>query len=79
LHPQAFKGSVLVTTGENDLLACGGNCTVSYYATGQQDALFSSAKVVETYLHPNAGHGTNFAANATGFFGKIVSFLDRNI
>ncbi|ORY18959.1 Alpha/Beta hydrolase protein [Clohesyomyces aquaticus] len=73
-----YKGSVLVTTGQWDMLACGGNCAprIQY---GVQDKDWPAAKHLETYLHPGAGHGVNFAHNATGFYATIMSFLDRNI
>ncbi|KAI9687994.1 MAG: hypothetical protein M1820_010356 [Bogoriella megaspora] len=76
LNASAFKGKVLVTTGEFDFPACGGECK-STYQGGVADLLFSGTKP-ETYIHPGAGHGVNFAANATGFFGRIVAFLDGN-
>ncbi|KAF2799866.1 alpha/beta-hydrolase [Melanomma pulvis-pyrius CBS 109.77] len=77
LSAPAFKGKVLVTTGEFDFLVCGGECKSTYAANGANQ-VFSGAEVVETYLHPGAGHGINFAANATGFYNVITSFLDRN-
>jgi hypothetical protein len=72
-----FKGKVLVTTGEFDLGVCGGECK-STFAAGGEKQVFAGAKTVETYLHPGAGHGVNFAANASGFYDVITSFLDRN-
>lgn len=78
LMAQSFKGPVLVTTGENDFLVCNGECQ-STYATGQQKDFFKSSKKLETYLHPGAGHGINFAQNATVFYETITSFLDRNL
>ena len=72
-----FKGKVLVTSGEFDFVLCGGECK-STYAAGVAQGVFSGAKVVDTYLHPNGGHGVNFANNATGFYGVITTFLDKN-
>jgi hypothetical protein len=77
LSAPTFKGKVLITTGEFDLGVCGGECK-STFANGSQNLVFAGAKVVETYLHPDAGHGVNFAANATGFYDVLTSFLDRN-
>ncbi|KAK5045486.1 hypothetical protein LTR84_009104 [Exophiala bonariae] len=78
-HAPSFTKPIMLTTGENDFLVCGGNCTTSFYQVGEQASTYSHAQVIETYLHPHAGHGTNFATNATGFYGEIMSFLDRNI
>ena len=75
----SFTKPIMLTTGANDMLECGGNCTTSYYDVGEQASAYSQAHIIETYLHPHAGHGINFAANATGFYGEIMSFLDRNI
>jgi len=77
LAAPTFKGKVLVTTGEFDLPVCGGECN-STFANGGQKSVFAGAEVVETYLHPGAGHGVNFAVNATGFYDVLTSFLDRN-
>jgi hypothetical protein len=73
-----YKGAAMLATGEYDVLSCGGNCArvIEY---GVQNATFPSAKAIETYLHPGAGHGVNFARNATTFFGKLTGFVDRNV
>ena len=73
-----FTGKVMITTGEHDLLACGGEC-YSTFETGLQAYVFPAATALKTYVHPGSGHGINFARNATGFFGEIVGFLDSNI
>ncbi|KAF2464114.1 alpha/beta-hydrolase [Lindgomyces ingoldianus] len=72
-----FKGPVFITSGQFDLIVCGGECK-STFANGTQKEKFPKARVLETYAHPGAGHGVNFGANATGFFGKTVEFLDKN-
>lgn len=77
LDARLYKGKVFITTGENDLLACGGECK-STYATGTQNTTWMGASALETYVHPGAGHGVNFNRNAPVFYGKIVSFLDNN-
>lgn len=79
LESPNFTGPILLTTGVHDLMNCDGNCTTTYYDGGLQNATFPNANAVEVYLHPDAAHGVNFARNATGFYGEIVSFLDRNI
>ena len=73
----AYKGKMLITTGEFDLIGCGGNCAPRF-EYGVQNNTYPSTKV-ETYLHPGAGHGINFARNATGFYATILDFLDRNM
>jgi pimeloyl-ACP methyl ester carboxylesterase len=75
---EAFDKPVFLTTGQYDIV-CGGECYSSFYETGQQNLLFPKAAPFESYVHPGAGHGINFAANATGFYGEIVGFLDRNL
>lgn len=72
--PTNWTGKALLTTGEYDWPACGGNCTITY-REGMQDEVYGN---LEVYLHPGAGHGVNFGRNATGFFGEIVGFLERN-
>lgn len=74
----AYKGSVLLTTGEHDFLACGGHCAprIQY---GVQNATFSGAKKLETYLHPGAGHGVNFAKDVKVFYKVIVDFVDKYV
>lgn len=74
----SYNGSILVTTGQYDILACGGNCPPRF-EYGVQNETFPAAKTVETYLHPGAGHGVNFANNATSFYAKIIDFIDRNV
>lgn len=71
-----FKGKVLVTVGEFDFIICGGEC-YSTFETGRQNDTFSGAHL-ETYIHDGAAHGVNFGKNASGFYAKIIDFLDRN-
>ncbi len=73
----AFTGSVFVTCGEFDLAACAGEC-YSTFAQQQVKGVFPMSKKIETYVHPGAGHGVNFATNATGFYQEIFGFLGRS-
>lgn len=74
-----FTGPVLIVTGANDVVFCGGNC----YATGgAADSIpaaakpaFPKAKAFDAYVQPNTGHGLNLHYNATGTYKKIGSFL----
>ncbi|KAF2727034.1 alpha/beta-hydrolase [Polyplosphaeria fusca] len=74
----SYNGSVLLTAGEYDILACGGNC-YPRFEYGVQNKTFPVAKPLETYIHPGAGHGVNFANNATGFYATVIDFVNRNI
>jgi len=71
---KGFKGKVLVTSGQFDLLLCNGECE-STFANGLQDDIFVDTKVIK-YVQPGAGHGQNFASNAGELYAKIVSVLD---
>jgi hypothetical protein len=78
LHAPNYKGKVLVTTGEFDLLECGGEC-YSTFEIGKQEEIWKGASKLETYVHPGAGHGVNFNKNAKAFFDKIFDFIERNV
>lgn len=71
-----FKGPTLVISGEYDFPICGGYCP------GVLDeplrTYFRGSSNFQSYIQPKAGHGTNFATNATGFYGVIFDFLLRN-
>jgi hypothetical protein len=69
-----FKGKVLITSGNFDLLVCNGNCTDTY-ENGIQASVFPDTKP-DTYVHPGAGHGINFSHNATGFYDYILAYVD---
>jgi hypothetical protein len=72
-----FKGRVLVTSGQFDLLLCDGDCE-STFEDGMQNDVFVDAEVV-AYVQPGAGHGQNFAVNANELYAKITSFLDDEL
>ena len=71
-----YNGSVLVISGEFDLPTCAGYCPGALDADGFKD-IFPNVKALETYVQPKAGHVTNFAKNATGFYEEIFAFLER--
>ena len=75
LDAAKFAGPVLVISGEFDFPICGGYCpgVIDQPVRG----LFRGSKGFESYVQPGAGHGTNFAKNATGFYGVIFDFLKR--
>ena len=35
------------------------------------------SKLIEAFVHPGAGHGVNFARNATEFYENINGFLEH--
>jgi hypothetical protein len=71
-----YEGAVLVTAGEFDLAFCVGECH-STFAEQPLGAIFPKSKLVESFVHPGAGHGVNFGKNATGFYAGISDFLGR--
>lgn len=40
--------------------------------------IFNNTRAFEAISYPGAGHGLNFAANATGAFELITDFLSTN-
>ncbi|KAF2728929.1 alpha/beta-hydrolase [Polyplosphaeria fusca] len=74
---QAYKGDVLVTTGEFDILICSGECYSTYAPKAAKKEVFTGANRVETYILPGAGHGVNFAKNAMVAYKVIGTFLGK--
>ena len=71
-----FEGPVLVTTGEFDFIVCRGEC-YSTFAEQPLNDIFPKSKLIEAFVQPGAGHGVNFATNATGFYAGISTSLER--
>lgn len=77
-----FTGPVLVITGENDNIYCGGNCT----ATGgtaasipaDVKANYPNASAFEAYIQPNTGHGINLHYNSTAAFTVIQDWFTNH-
>jgi pimeloyl-ACP methyl ester carboxylesterase len=79
VRADGYTGALLLASGEHDLV-CSGDCrTVFNDEYALQGKVFPNAEPLETYVHPGAGHGVNFARNSTGFFGELIGFLDRNL
>ena len=76
VNASAFTGPALVISGEFDYIVCGGYCPNELDPSFRPN--FLGAKGFETYVQPLAGHGTNFATNATGFYSVIFDYLSRN-
>lgn len=71
-----FGGPILITTGEFDFAACSGEC-YSSFAQQPLQIIFPQSRRLEAFVQPGAGHGVNFAKNATGFYNGITDFLGR--
>ncbi|KAF2702744.1 alpha/beta-hydrolase [Pleomassaria siparia CBS 279.74] len=74
-----FTGPVLIVTGQQDSIFCGGDC----FATGTDAAsipaeaqkAFPNASAFEAYIQPESGHAINVHYNATGAYQVIQSWL----
>jgi pimeloyl-ACP methyl ester carboxylesterase len=74
-----FAGPVLLASGLHDVV-CTGDCNATYHDQyALQDQVFPKATPLQTYTHAGAGHGVNFASNATGFYAVMMAFLDQNL
>ncbi|KAI9673741.1 MAG: hypothetical protein M1829_003978 [Trizodia sp. TS-e1964] len=72
-----FSGPVLIITGEKDFIFCASDCKGDVLSRPAA-SYFSGAKEFATYVQPGAGHGLNFAKNATGAYAVITDFVARN-
>jgi pimeloyl-ACP methyl ester carboxylesterase len=73
-----FKGPVYVTTGQFDFAACGGECYSTFAeAESHINVIFPKTRLLESAVHPGAGHGINFGLNATGSYSAIIGFLEK--
>ncbi|KAH8685770.1 Alpha/Beta hydrolase protein, partial [Tricladium varicosporioides] len=71
-----FTGPTMVISGEFDWIVCGGNCVgVLDHPTKE---LFSNATDLQINVHPKAGHGFNFAYNATGAYTVMLDYLSKH-
>lgn len=69
----AFKGPVLVVTGQWDAPYCGGDCSGGVLDGTR--ALLPNANPFEILIHPNTAHCINLSFNATGAYEAIEGFL----
>ncbi|QSZ36697.1 hypothetical protein DSL72_006578 [Monilinia vaccinii-corymbosi] len=77
-----FTGPVLVLTGNEDAIFCGGNCssTSSGAATNipaQAQSLFPKSSAFEAYVQPRCGHAVNVHFNSSGAYRVMNGFLKR--
>jgi pimeloyl-ACP methyl ester carboxylesterase len=75
----SFAGPVLVFTGSNDVIFCGGDCFATGGALPNVPAsaknLFPNASSFESYIQPNTGHGCVFHYNATAGYEYMNDWL----
>jgi hypothetical protein len=65
--------------GQYDLPFCGGECAgVIEGPYSAAPAIFPNARVLQTYIQPNVGHGLNLHLNASAGYAVISSFLQKN-
>lgn len=57
-----------------DMLLCRCDAVIQHPA----QEIFSKAKAFKAISYPGAGHGLNFASNATGAFAAITDFLHES-
>ncbi|KAH9216272.1 Alpha/Beta hydrolase protein [Leptodontidium sp. 2 PMI_412] len=74
--PVNFTGPAMVIAGQFDLIFCTGQCDQVIEHPAKE--IFSHAKAFKAVSYTGAGHGLNFALNATGAFGLITDFLSTN-
>ncbi|KAF2096643.1 hypothetical protein NA57DRAFT_42337 [Rhizodiscina lignyota] len=74
-----FTGPVLVFTGRQDAIYCGGDCLA---AGGDSDSIpeqartaFPNARSFEVYIQPDIGHGISFHYNSTAAYEVIQKWL----
>ncbi|KAG7008702.1 cryptochrome-2 [Physcia stellaris] len=77
-----FKGPVLVITGNEDVIYCGGDCLAGATAdlpsvpAGAKGS-FPKAAAFEAYIQPNMGHAMNLHRNTTAFYHVMLDFLKQ--
>lgn len=74
-----FVGPVLVFTGSNDVIFCGGDCMATGGALPSVPSvarvMFPNATSFESYIQPNTGHGCAFHYNATAGYEYMNDWL----
>ncbi|KAF1992062.1 hypothetical protein K402DRAFT_388632 [Aulographum hederae CBS 113979] len=78
----AFAGPVLVLTGNEDTIYCGGDCLATGGAGGSVPensvkGAFPSTSGFETYIQLNTGHGINFHYNSSGAYQVIQDWFAK--
>ncbi|KAL7792434.1 hypothetical protein V8C37DRAFT_416327 [Trichoderma ceciliae] len=78
----AFKGHLLIVTGERDMPFCGGNCRDTATIQGAfpdliaaSERFFPSAATFNTTIIPGAGHGLNMGFSHKVTYASMLNFL----
>jgi pimeloyl-ACP methyl ester carboxylesterase len=84
--PSKFGGPVYVITGNRDIPFCGGNCHNTMAINGSAEnileasrPMFANAKVFNSTIVPEAGHGLNFGYSHTFTYQAILDFLKAEL
>jgi len=75
-----FTGPVLVLTGDEDAIFCGGDCMVGGAGgsiPSQAAAIFPNSRRYETHIQLNTGHAVNVHYNSSGAYRVMNDFLRR--
>ncbi|KAF2869794.1 Alpha/Beta hydrolase protein [Massariosphaeria phaeospora] len=72
----AWDKPALHLTGELDYIVCDGYCPGVFEEPAR--TLYKNARPLQLSLHPGASHHVFFHRNATGAFGVVTDFLERN-
>ncbi|EHK15318.1 uncharacterized protein TRIVIDRAFT_38049 [Trichoderma virens Gv29-8] len=82
----AFRGHLLIATGERDVPFCGGNCSDTTTIQGAfpnllafSEILFPNASTFEAAVIPEAGHGLNFGYSHKAAYASIFDFLRSSL
>ncbi|KAG9768786.1 hypothetical protein KCU88_g7082, partial [Aureobasidium melanogenum] len=78
LEAPNFRGPVLYLAAEADLIFCASDCSAFYGPDSVAVQAFNGSSSVETYIHPDVGHGINLHKNATGAYNVILDWSSRH-
>jgi hypothetical protein len=77
-----FTGPVLVVTGNEDAIFCGGNCTatggVAASIPAEAKMVFPNSTYFDAYIQPKTGHALNVHYNSTGAYNVMNTFLQKH-
>lgn len=75
-----YTAPVLMMTASHDSIFCGGNCTgIVDGPNSVSKSLFPKSKSWETYMQPETGHGMNLHFNASGWYGVVNEWVEREV
>ncbi|KAJ8067352.1 hypothetical protein OCU04_004705 [Sclerotinia nivalis] len=75
-----FTGPVLILTGNEDQIFCGGNCSetgasAALNIPAQAAVIFPKARTFTAYIQPRCGHAVNVHFNSSGAYRVMNGFL----